>query len=186
MRQLIHSVSGDNDLVPFLLWWIQATLRGEKISKIFVRDCSIKPNCISRIISTCYRLLNFSANYSQNLVSQFHPRLFSFLWYNFFSHIAVDNSDKFPLFLGITFSPMIRSVIKLVPFDFAISDTYPNGPRALSFFISVIDSLAIDLRARCTGHYWPFYLFYWLFFCIFTSKRVLFSLRINRYWNSFM
>ena len=41
MRQLIHSLSGDNNLVPFHLWWRQIVLKSEKVYKCFVQDCRL-------------------------------------------------------------------------------------------------------------------------------------------------
>ena len=38
-RQLVHSLSGDNNLVPFHLWWKKVVLKREKVSKYFVKDC---------------------------------------------------------------------------------------------------------------------------------------------------
>ena len=37
--QLMYSVSGDNDLVRFHLWWIQIALKNEKPYRCFVQDC---------------------------------------------------------------------------------------------------------------------------------------------------
>ena len=39
VKQLEHSLSGDNNLVPFYLWWIKIALKREKDSKYFVQDC---------------------------------------------------------------------------------------------------------------------------------------------------
>ena len=39
MRQLVHSLSGDNNWVPFHLWWKQILLKSGKVSKCFVQDC---------------------------------------------------------------------------------------------------------------------------------------------------
>ena len=37
MRQLVHSLYGDNNLVPFDLWWRQILLKSEKVWKCFVK-----------------------------------------------------------------------------------------------------------------------------------------------------
>ena len=39
VRQLLHSPCGDNNLVPFHLWWSQIALESEKVWKCFVQDC---------------------------------------------------------------------------------------------------------------------------------------------------
>ena len=39
MRKLVHSLSGDNNLVPFHLWWRKIVLKSEKVYKYFVQDC---------------------------------------------------------------------------------------------------------------------------------------------------
>ena len=39
VRQLLHSPCGDNNLVPFQLWWSQIALESEKVWKRFVQDC---------------------------------------------------------------------------------------------------------------------------------------------------
>ena len=44
MRQLVRLLSGDNDLVPFHLWWRKIVLRSEKVYKYFVQDCSSLTN----------------------------------------------------------------------------------------------------------------------------------------------
>ena len=41
VRQLVHSLSGDNNLVPLHLWWRQILLKSEKVSKCFVQNCMI-------------------------------------------------------------------------------------------------------------------------------------------------
>ena len=41
MRQLVHSLSGDNNLVPFHLWLKEIVLKTQKVyEKVFVQDCS--------------------------------------------------------------------------------------------------------------------------------------------------
>ena len=37
----MHSISGDNNLVPFHLWWREIVLKNEKVSKCFVQDCTL-------------------------------------------------------------------------------------------------------------------------------------------------
>ena len=39
MRQLVHSLSGDNNLVPFHLLWREIVLKSEKVYQCFVQDC---------------------------------------------------------------------------------------------------------------------------------------------------
>ena len=39
MKKLVHSLSGDNNLVPFHLWWREIVLKSGKVSKCFVQDC---------------------------------------------------------------------------------------------------------------------------------------------------
>ena len=39
LRQHVHSLSGDNNLVPFHLWWRQIVLKSAKVYKCFVQDC---------------------------------------------------------------------------------------------------------------------------------------------------
>ena len=56
VRQLVHSLSDDNNLVPFDLWWRQILLKSEKVSKCFFQDCSptIKHKKISlESLSSC-------------------------------------------------------------------------------------------------------------------------------------
>ena len=38
-RQVIHSFSGDTNLIPFHLWWREFVLKCEKNRKYFVKDC---------------------------------------------------------------------------------------------------------------------------------------------------
>ena len=40
VRQLLHLLSGDNNVVPFYLWWREILQKSEKVSKYFVQDCS--------------------------------------------------------------------------------------------------------------------------------------------------
>ena len=40
MRQQVHSLSTNNNLVPFHLWWREILLKSEKVSNCFVQDCS--------------------------------------------------------------------------------------------------------------------------------------------------
>ena len=39
VRQLVHSLFGDNDLVPFHIWWKEIVLKREKVWKCFVQNC---------------------------------------------------------------------------------------------------------------------------------------------------
>ena len=39
MRQLVHSLSGHNNLVSFHLWGREVVLKSEKVPKCFVQDC---------------------------------------------------------------------------------------------------------------------------------------------------
>ena len=39
MRQIVHWFSGDNNLIPFHLRWIEIVLKHEKFYKCFVQDC---------------------------------------------------------------------------------------------------------------------------------------------------
>ena len=43
-EELVHSLSGDNNLVPHHLWWKQIVLKSEKVSKCFVQHCSLIAN----------------------------------------------------------------------------------------------------------------------------------------------
>ena len=40
MRQLVQWLFGDNNLVPFHLWWRQILLKSEKVYGYFVQDCT--------------------------------------------------------------------------------------------------------------------------------------------------
>ena len=40
MRQLVHSLPGDNNLLLFHFWWRQIVLKSEKVSKCFFQDCT--------------------------------------------------------------------------------------------------------------------------------------------------
>ena len=39
VRQLMHSLFGDNNMLSFYLWWRQISLKREKIYKLFVQHC---------------------------------------------------------------------------------------------------------------------------------------------------
>ena len=41
MSQFVHSPSGDDNLVPFHLWWTEIVLKFEIVYKEFVNDCLI-------------------------------------------------------------------------------------------------------------------------------------------------
>ena len=41
VRQLVYSLFGDNNLVPFHLWWRETVLKREKGYKCFVQDCRL-------------------------------------------------------------------------------------------------------------------------------------------------
>ena len=41
MRQLVHLLSCDNNLVPFHLWWRKIVWKSEKVYKYFVQGCRI-------------------------------------------------------------------------------------------------------------------------------------------------
>ena len=41
----LHSLSGDNNVVPFHLWWRETVLKREKVSKYFVQDIILKNIC---------------------------------------------------------------------------------------------------------------------------------------------
>ena len=38
-KPVMLSLSGDNNLVPFYLWWTETLIRHKKVSKYFVQDC---------------------------------------------------------------------------------------------------------------------------------------------------
>ena len=42
MWQLVHSLCGDNNLVPFHLRWREIVLKSEKVCKCFVQDCAFQ------------------------------------------------------------------------------------------------------------------------------------------------
>ena len=39
MRKLVHSLSGDNNLVPFHFWGREIVLKSEKVYKCYLQDC---------------------------------------------------------------------------------------------------------------------------------------------------
>ena len=40
--QIVHSLSGDNNLVPLHLWWSEIVLKPEKVYKYFLQDHDLK------------------------------------------------------------------------------------------------------------------------------------------------
>ena len=50
MRQLVHLLSGDNNLVPFHLWWRKILLKSEKVYKYFVQNCTFITRAIACVV----------------------------------------------------------------------------------------------------------------------------------------
>ena len=71
VRQLVHWLSGYNNLVPFHLWWRQSLLKSEKVCGYFVQDCRIIP---TRKIST-YKIPTQENSHPENSHQEnSHPR----------------------------------------------------------------------------------------------------------------
>ena len=74
VRQLVHSVSDDNDVVPFLLWYRESMLKGKKMSKYAVNGC--QKNFIRIPISvrihenscSCFRRVKYFQKFSATAI----------------------------------------------------------------------------------------------------------------------
>ena len=76
MRQLVHSLSGDDNLVPFHLWWRQTVLKSEKISKCFVQDCK----CIFLYEYSFWVQCQLIWNHKNNRLQKLFWSYFEFAW----------------------------------------------------------------------------------------------------------